>query len=351
MSIDSTLTIDILPSDSDNLAVDITDTPLALRINKTELVSMNDSDYIISYRNEMLSNRKWAPMEDWERSWKFNKGSIWTPDAVTNIESWIQPEYFHPELVSTTAVVWANNRIGFDPDATTVGDGGFIQDTSTKMPTLLRNADHRNFNGLKFDGINDDMRGKDASMWNVGTSDFMCYVAFKQTDSGESQPVTSKNNGDTFVLECDWTGAGNAKYTMDGDELTVRLNPDQSGFQIIGFGRSDVAVDPNLFLDRQWLRSFSYNYEYYGSAANTTNLNTTRQPWLGDAAGYTDEFDGVIYEIIFVNESIGSGVTGVTKDNKEKIEGYLAWKYNVQGVLYSGHTYENEPPTKATRVS
>ena len=345
---DKILTIDILPSDSDNLAEDVTTTPLALRINQTEMLSKSDSEYIISFRNELLTNRGWAPMEDWERSWRFNKASIWTPDVLTNIESWILPEYFHPEESDETKCVWANNRIGFDEDATTVGSGGFEQNTAASMPTFSKDTDFRNFEGLNFDGTDDVMRGKNNSDWNVGSENFLCYVAFLQTDSSEKQPVVAKNDKSKFLLECDWTGDGNAVYNMANNEEIVRLNRGADGFQIIGFGRG--AGSPTV--QKQWVRSYNFATETIATSAVTTDLDSIQKPGIGDAVpvGFTDEFDGIIYEIIFVNDDKGAG-TDINDSTKEKIEGYLAWKYNVQGNLYSGHAYENEPPTKATRIS
>ena len=80
-------------------------------------------------------------------------------------------------------------------------------------------------------------------------------------------------------------------------------------------------------------------------STDTTDLDDAQKPGLGDAVGasFSDEFHGVIYEVIFVNDDLGVG-TNISDGTKDKIEGYLAWKYNVQGNLYSGHPYENEPP-------
>lgn len=46
---------------------------------------------------------------------------------------------------------------------------------------------------------------------------------------------------------------------------------------------------------------------------------------------------GAIGEIVIVD--------GVSIDIREKMEGYLAWKWGTQASLPSGHTYKNAPPT------
>lgn len=333
---DQLFSLDIIGSSDD-----VTKNNCALKQNKTTMLGRGTRDYIISMRNEILFNKGYNVPESWDHEWTKILGPVWTPENLTNIESWILPEYSHPESSDETKCVWANNRIGFDEDATTVGTGGFEQNSATKMPTFLRNTSHRNFNGLKFDGINDEMRGSSGAMWNVGTSNFLCYVAFLQTDSDEKQPVVAKNAKGSFVLECDWTGSGDAVYNMADTEQAVRLNRGADGFQIIGFGRGAGAPTAQ----KQWLRSYNLSAETIAASADTTDLDHAQKPGIGDAVGlsFSDEFDGVVYEIIFVNDELGVG-TNINDGTKDKIEGYLAWKYNVQGNLYSGHPYENNPP-------
>jgi len=46
---------------------------------------------------------------------------------------------------------------------------------------------------------------------------------------------------------------------------------------------------------------------------------------------------GVVFEIVAIPEAIGS-------TNFLKVEGYLAWKWGIQGDLPAGHPYKNAPP-------
>jgi hypothetical protein len=47
---------------------------------------------------------------------------------------------------------------------------------------------------------------------------------------------------------------------------------------------------------------------------------------------------GTIYEIIFILD------TNITTTNRNKLEGYLAWKWGIQSYLPSGHPYLSAPP-------
>ena len=336
---DQLFSLDIIGSSDD-----VTKNNCALKQNKTTMLGRGTRDYIISMRNEILFNRGYNLPESWDHEWTKILGPVWTPENLTNIESWILPEYFHPESSDETKCVWANNRIGLDGDATTLVTGGFEQNDLANMPVFLRNTSHRNFNGLKFDGTNDVMRGSSGAAWNVGTSNFLCYVAFLQTDSDEKQPVVAKNQKSRFLLEADWSGSNiSATFNMANNELLVRMNTGSDGFQIIGFGRG--TGPPESVTSKQWIRSYNFATETTALSADTSDLDHSQKPGIGDAVGvsFSDEFDGVIYEIIFVNDDLGAG-SDINDDVKEKIEGYLAWKYNVQGNLYSGHTYENNPP-------
>ena len=86
----------------------------------------------------------------------------------------------------------------------------------------------------------------------------------------------------------------------------------------------------------------------YYNGSNQTNL--TANYTAGTCSGYgvgarwvgsTDMIfglNGIIYEILYFN-------TPLTLVNREKIEGYLAWKWGLQASLPAGHTYKSAAPT------
>ena len=47
---------------------------------------------------------------------------------------------------------------------------------------------------------------------------------------------------------------------------------------------------------------------------------------------------GTIFEIIFILD------TTITTINRNKLEGYLAWKWGIQSYLPAGHPYLSAPP-------
>lgn len=90
--------------------------------------------------------------------------------------------------------------------------------------------------------------------------------------------------------------------------------------------------------------------------AQTTRNTTTAQVWLnGSKFGndrtalsiggqlnwighrFNQSHNGLLGEVIVINQNI-------TNEIKQKMEGYLAWKWNLTNSLPTGHPYKNEQP-------
>ena len=65
---------------------------------------------------------------------------------------------------------------------------------------------------------------------------------------------------------------------------------------------------------------------------------------MGTATGLTlsegggQSWEGPIGEIVIVNSGVSSTV-------RQQMEGYLAWKWGLEGNLPNDHPYKNSPPT------
>jgi hypothetical protein len=57
----------------------------------------------------------------------------------------------------------------------------------------------------------------------------------------------------------------------------------------------------------------------------------------------SQELDGRLAEFFAVADVTGTGGTDLT--DLEKAEGYLAWKWGLEGNLPISHPYKNSPPT------
>ena len=84
--------------------------------------------------------------------------------------------------------------------------------------------------------------------------------------------------------------------------------------------------------------------------AQTTNFTFSNQParemWIGGGAGLmnsgqsdcgSDHFQGAIQAIVQYNKVLSI-------DDRQKVEGILAWTYGIQNVLPASHAYRNSRP-------
>ena len=78
----------------------------------------------------------------------------------------------------------------------------------------------------------------------------------------------------------------------------------------------------------------------------TYNNQNSREMWIGGAAGTmssgqsdsgSDHFQGAIH-------SIAQYSSNLTRGDREKVEGILAWTYGIQNVLPASHPYAFSSP-------
>jgi hypothetical protein len=80
-----------------------------------------------------------------------------------------------------------------------------------------------------------------------------------------------------------------------------------------------------------------YNGAAQGSPAVTLPADTEFFNIGNHSNGISNTFDGTIGEIVFIQSA-------VSLSNRQKLEGYLAWKWGLQANLPAGHPYKNVPP-------
>jgi hypothetical protein len=340
MSIDyPLLSLDILGATND-----VSSDNCILKENKTTLLSRGSLAYNLASRNETLQNRGYRTPEDWDFSWTKTLGSIWSPQVLIddddsanpfegNVETWVLPEYFRPEESDTSRCIEATSRAG-----NTVLRGFENQLSSlANMPELVRDSSLRNHEALVLDGNTSPMRGGSLTMWDVGTADFILACVIKPDLTGNVlSHILAKKTDSQFVLSMDLSGSNrDIIFTMNSNNLTV-TNGLIGTYQIITCGRMDGKAFLNV----------NNGYDLALSRAATedlANLDVSNKPWLGDRYFSNDEYEGSILEIILLNEKNALSPT-ISDDVRDKLEGYLAWKYQLESKLHTTHTYKSKPP-------
>ena len=182
------------------------------------------------------------------------------------------------------------------------------------------------------------MRGMLTSSWNVGTEDFMLAIVIDQTGCGARvETIVSKKNSNHPTLKIDLTGANKDFIFTTGGSTKTFTGAASGGRSIITCGR----MSGTTFLYQNG------DPEDTSVLSNTDDVSVSWKPYLAEMAGLgVNHFGGTIFEVLFINED-KTGDTLVSTDTREKIEGYLAHKYQMENLLESGNTYENAPPRAA----
>lgn len=114
-----------------------------------------------------------------------------------------------------------------------------------------------------------------------------------------------------------------------------------TGYLIFTGGGSSVvqSVSKDTLNIVDWTRNsgdktfFENGSDVGGANDNTTTLTVNTVGTIGSGAKSNFELSELIV------------IPAYDETNKELVEGYLAWKYSLEGNLPVGHAYKNYPPT------
>jgi len=241
-----------------------------------------------------------------------------------------KPKLWTPSEISTKA--WYD---AYDL-STIVQSGGFVSQWNDKSGNSLNLAQAvganqpitgtRTINGvnaLDFDGVSDyivrgsGMPDGDVMVFGVFNADALTYgVWFGNAGSG---------------------GAKSRQYLQDSK---------------VDFGNGGLVFSPALSAGQPYVvmgqvddlgNSSVHGYRINGGALTTggTQRATPQASMAAGAnAGGVGFFNGIIGEVIVVNSLLSDS-------DRQKVEGYLAWKWNLEANFPAGHPYKSTPPLVA----
>lgn len=268
--------------------------------------------------------------------------ALWTP-ANTTVPFWLDG--------SDSATLFDATSGGSTPSA-----GGSVarwEDKSgsafhvTQSGTTARPSRQTTVqNGLdvvRFDGSNDILtRGTTTLLKNVSYA--AIYTARKINVSPVTNPpwIFGCTTGTSGFLRAaiDLNRGNTGKYGSGGRRL------DADSFQSVqssgSYGTANFEIQCGEFLySAATLRNIingtidgsTTSFQTTGSTSNTDSAETL----LGG-----NPFAGSV--TVFFNGDIGEVIISYTQADREKLEGYLAWKWGISGSLPANHPYKNGPP-------
>ena len=238
------------------------------------------------------------------------------------------------ELGSSILTAWfkADSISGSDGDAVSAwadssGNGNDTsQGTAVRQPTLQTN-ELGGQSVVRFDGTNDILSDGDIAALDVGTGDIWMACLFKSTDDSSAQFYFEKGSTQFGLLA---TKAGVLQARMGGTtNIPQQSSGNWSRTEFVLVTASRVSATCNGFVNGSSMTTTG--------TTNTGSISNSNVFDVGASAVGGQPMTGDIAEILV-------GGATLTTANREKIEGYLAWKYGLQANLPDDHTYRFSKP-------
>lgn len=244
-------------------------------------------------------------------------GGTWTP-AVGGLGSslslWFDPSD-NTSYTIATGVSQLNDKSGLNLHIT--------QATGANQPTITSAAQN----------------GRDALTFN-GTSQRLAKT------SGLSSHVPNNNSQTTFFVALPTSvTAGHLYWTTNGSTVAGVIDVGTASAKFQG-NSNNFATDSETL--SAWHLYSGYialsNRQLYldgtSKAQNTTTETAATRPtqiWFGSDSNPTSFFKGSWGEFIQYDGTLSAA-------DRQKVEGYLAWKWGLQGNLPAGHPYKSAAP-------
>lgn len=231
---------------------------------------------------------------------------LWIPLNASGLESW------HDASDFTSLVLDGNNGCSQLRDKSG-NSKHFNQGQADCRPKADRTLN--GLNVLNFDGIDDTM----LTTQSLANGIFEVHMVTVNDSTSFSHILTGSNNGPFKATINTSTNIG-----LDaGASISANLPHDFGSSEMYGFlvngGGSQI-----------------YTRGVTRVTGNAGNGNFGTNAWLFSDTGFQHYLDGKFAEMI-----VFSGNDGF---QRQKIEGYLCWKWGLQSQLPSGHPFEFSPP-------
>lgn len=251
-------------------------------------------------------------------------GKAWTP-----LDMGIPPKSF---IASNSVVADSSNRVEKITDQS--GNGyDFVQTNNTYKPTLLSSQ-------IKFDGVNDYL-SINTGQTDIYMNQSRCYLFF----------VVESLIAGTLIrplfITIDNTATRIGLHQINATQMRFSLRSrDSDALQSILFNYSTnerMIIMCQADLSAKTMQVFK-NGVSIGSIALTTsqtafaNSTPSLYPQIGSGGGGVTPWSGNLMSFV-------TGINTVATDERQKLEGWAAHKYNLADSLASNHPYKILVPT------
>lgn len=246
---------------------------------------------------------------------------IWTP-AELSLALWLDAADASTITLNGSTVSQWDDKSGNGRNAT--------QATATYQPTYSVGV-FNGMNALTLDGTDDFVAVNDYTSTNTQT-----FVVCRTSDVTTRRHVTRKGLSTGFL-----------EYSLRTENGV--LNALSVAASAASASISGATINTSMLLGHTWdgseIRAWLNGVSGNATALSGTQFNGTLRTRIGasfasdsDASAPAQAWIGEIAEFIQLSSAISTS-------DRQKIEGYLAWKWGLEGSLPASHPYKTRPPT------
>lgn len=243
-----------------------------------------------------------------------NTTSIWTPSYITTA-LWLDAADSSTITIATGVSQW-NDKSGNGRNTT--------QPNSTQQP-LVVTAELNGKNVIRFDGSNDGLV-YDGSFF-VNTSYTIYSVLTRRSSSSDNFFMGGSGTSTNQNLVIGWATNTTFRYAQYANDIDVTVAGYTSPITDIWGTWLDTSAGRRIFLN--------------GTSANTnsttTALSSNNGATIGAFPAINTYYNGDVAEIVATTNVLST-------DNRQKLEGYLAWKWGLVASLPNDHPYKSKQP-------
>lgn len=276
--------------------------------------------------------------------WMFVKRSLWYPDNLADLRAWYKADAITGLSDGDPVSTWSDSS----------GGGYDLTQTSTARP-LYQTATLNGLPVVEFDGSDDYLAASTAADWaflnsNTASEVLAVWKAGSVSNANAAYALLSTNRGSVSY-------PGVLSF-FDGRSSATRSNGFATNVRPSGGGSSIAAYTGDDEHDSDVATIIHVKYDFgTGTAGNrilhringgsaiggntdsaAVDTGTPDHPLYLGRGGTFSWLHGYIAEVVICDAALSS-------TDREKVEGYLAWKWGLESNLPSGHPYENAAPT------
>lgn len=245
-------------------------------------------------------------------------GGLWTPEALPNLLAW-----FDPSNAASLTIVNTNQVSQWRPTAGALPAAVPISGASSNV-TWNATALSSTYPGVTFGGSANVLRGVDTGAVTGNNPSTLAGVSIA-TGANTKHAFIGHGSPGTTTARVAATGQFIMSISWNTDwATTVAGNVVRASVHYFGSNNGPIHVDGALTPD----------------ATDTNTLTTTSSGFYligSDVVGGGNHLTGSVGDLVICN-------TQLSTSDRQKLEGFMMWKYGRQASLPVGHPYKTVRP-------